>query len=391
MRRTRRRGCRDFIDQARRGTTFRCRAFHFGSGYTQHRQAPLRVHVEPRQVSRRRARSIAAVQRAQNVRSSPTSSPACSTIIRPTPRSRRHGAFVNDARTGTPCVGQFWDGVGRARRLHASRRRSRWWQRGPARAAARLRHRRRLERQQRVRDLGRGRRLARLRHADPDRRARGRCSALLMTRATCEAQARAPPGRARVHGHARGPARHPALRADLVGRQHDELAHAALEHPHGPDDEPVGHVQHRPRRRRLPRPGARRRAARALGAERRVQPALHHELVEGGRRGQHAVAAPAVLPIVRDCDPLALSADALPVHAVLARGANSASRCCGRCSTNFDDDPRAFDDSDDFMLGPNLLVASVVRARATRARGLSAASGPPAGSTSGPASTIAPV
>ena len=36
----------------RRARRFRSRAFHFGSGYTQPRQAPLRVHLEPRQVSR---------------------------------------------------------------------------------------------------------------------------------------------------------------------------------------------------------------------------------------------------------------------------------------------------------------------------------------------------
>ena len=66
------------------------------------------------------------------------------------------------------------------------------------------------------------------------------------------------PGRACFHRHACRSSGHPALRADMVGRQHDELAHAALESAHGPHDEPVRHVQYRSRHRRIrgpvPRP-----------------------------------------------------------------------------------------------------------------------------------------
>ncbi len=43
---------------------------------------------------------------------------------------------------------------------------------------------------------------------------------------------------------------------------------------------------------------------------------------------------------------------------------------------DFDDDPRAFDDSDDFMVGPNLLVASVVEPGQRRRR-VYLPSGPP--------------
>ena len=53
-------------------------------------------------------------------------------------------------------ISQFWDGEG-AHLDFTNPDGIAWWQRGPARAGARLRHRRRLERQQRIRVLGRGR------------------------------------------------------------------------------------------------------------------------------------------------------------------------------------------------------------------------------------------
>ena len=114
-----------------------------------------------------------------------------------------------------------------------------------------------------------------------------------MTRASFEAQARHQPGRGAVHRHARpGSPGHPALRADLVGRQHHQLGDAALEHPHRAADEPVGHVQRRPRRRRLRGPGPRSGALRALGAGLLPQSAHGDELLEGRRHRQRALAAP---------------------------------------------------------------------------------------------------
>ncbi len=69
----------------------------------------------------------------------------------------RAARSCSDAQTGAPCIGQFWDGEGAhvdfthpaGIALVAG---------GSAAAGARLRHRRRLERQQRIRDLGRLRR-----------------------------------------------------------------------------------------------------------------------------------------------------------------------------------------------------------------------------------------
>ena len=188
-----------------------------------------------------------------------------------------------------------------------------------------------------------------------------------MTRATAEAQAAHRPDE-RVYTVTRaGPPGIQRYAQTWSGRQHDELAHAALEPAHGADDEPVRHVQHRPRCRRLQRAGAGRRIARALGAERRVQPALHHELVEVGRRSEHAMAASRGDGADSRGDPLSLPPDAVSVHAVPARRTSAANRSCGPLCYEFEDDPRAFADCDDFMLGPQLLVANVVEPGAARA------------------------
>ena len=98
------------------------------------------------------------------------------------------GAFVNDARTGAPCVGQFWDGQG-AHIDFTHPEGIRWWQDGLSRAGARLRHRRRLERQQRIRDLGRLRASHGFGTPLPIERSRP-LHALLMTRATARRRQR---------------------------------------------------------------------------------------------------------------------------------------------------------------------------------------------------------
>ncbi len=115
---------------------------------------------------------------------------------------------------------------------------------------------------------------------------------MLMTEATAETATRVEARRAHLHDHARGRTRHSAHGANLVGRQHHQLAHAALESAHGADDEPVGHVQHRPRHRRLLRADARRGVADPLDAGLLPRAAHDHELVEGRRQRQHALAAP---------------------------------------------------------------------------------------------------
>src|SRR5947207_5471508 len=122
-----------------------------------------------------------------------------------------------------------------------------------------------------------------------------------------------------LFGYAGGSSRHPTLRPDLVGRQHDELAHAALEFADGPQHESLRHVQHRPRRWRIlwSRPGS--GIARALGAERRLQPTLHHELVEARRRNEYALASSESAGADTRGDSLSLSPDAVSVHAVPPR------------------------------------------------------------------------
>ena len=178
-----------FVDEARSSTTSRCSAFHFGSGYTQHRQAPLRVHLESRQVSRRRARPIADVRAPRHARRREPQAVPARRSSRVRARSPRRGAFVNDARTGAPCIGQFWDGDG----AHVDFTHPdgiRWWQEG-------------LRAQ--VLDYGidagwndnneyeiwdddgasHGFGTSRFRSS-----ARGRCSALLMTRATAKRRPR---------------------------------------------------------------------------------------------------------------------------------------------------------------------------------------------------------
>ena len=132
------------------------------------RQAALRVHVESRQVSRSAGRWSRQFEAAGvNARRQPQALPArrSSGVRRGRGASAASSSDARRRAVRRPVLGR----LGRARRLHAIPAGIAWWQRGLRRADPRLRHRRRLERQQRVRDLGRGRRVARLRRADADR------------------------------------------------------------------------------------------------------------------------------------------------------------------------------------------------------------------------------
>ena len=236
-------------------------AFHFGSGYssrgprryvfTWNRDKfpdPARADGEvprPRHAPRRQHQALPA-RRSPGLRRG-----ARAERLRARRRVRRAG--------GRPVLGRRR----RLPRLHRAGR-GRLVAAGPRRAAARLRLRHRLERQQRVRRDGRRRAVPRLRRgaaAAPGAPAAGAADDPRQLRG-----AGAPPSRrGPVLGHPRRVPRHPALCADLVRRQHHQLGDAALEHPHRPADEPVGHVQRRPRRRRLRRSGAGSRSCSCAG------------------------------------------------------------------------------------------------------------------------------
>ncbi len=247
----------------RRRCDFPLSSFPLRLGLHQPRQAPLRVHLEPRQVSpsRRRCSSASAMRACARW---PTSSPACSTTTRRSRRSQRRAASCARPKAAL-CLDPFWDGWG-AHLDFTPRERSRLV---AGRPAAR-----------RCSSMGfdagwndnneypiwneAGVTQAQGAHAaDPPLAAAARAADDAGHRRARSARAR-PSERIYTITRA-GPPGHPALRADLVGRQHHQLAHAALEPAHGADDEPVGHVQHRPRHRRLLRPGARCRTADRAG------------------------------------------------------------------------------------------------------------------------------
>ena len=317
----------------------------------------LRVHVESRQVPRSaRARSTR-FRRRDARRRQYQAMPA----RRPSGvwRRRRHVAHSSAMRRPVqPCVGQFWDG--RARRSISRIPKVSDGGRTLRGESARLRHRRRLERQQRIRNLGRRRRIARVRRGDPDRPFASTASTADDARDGRSA-GRASSRRARVHRHARGAAWNPALRADVVWRQHDELAHAALEPPHGSDDEPLRHIQHRATTSAAS-PGPSRMPELLV---RWVQsgmfsPRFIMNSWKVGRRDEHAVAASREY-----CRSFATGYGcATGCCRISTRSTggrrNSASRCCGPTFYDFEQDMQTFDDCDDFMCGPNLLVASVV-------------------------------
>ena len=84
----------------------------FRLGLQQHRSAPLRVHVEPQQVSRTGVRS-SSDSSTRRFDSSPTSSRACSTITRPSPKWP--GAALSSTRRRAPCRRSASSGTARAR------------------------------------------------------------------------------------------------------------------------------------------------------------------------------------------------------------------------------------------------------------------------------------
>ena len=110
--------------------------------------------------------------------------------------------------------------------------------------------------------------------------------------------------------------------------------------------------------------------------------ALHHELVEGGRRGQHAVAASGGAADRSRLDAPALPPAAVPVYAVLARAPLRRADAAADF-LRVRDDPEAFEDSDEFMLGPTCW--SHRSSSPARANVMSICpKGPPTGSISGP-------
>ena len=143
-----------------------CSAFHFGSGYTSIGRRRY-VFTWNRDKFPQPREAIDAFARA-GIRTVVNLKP-CLLDDHPSYAAvAARGAFVRDAQTGLPCVGQFWDGVGAqvdfthpgGHRLVAGE---------SAAAGARLRHRRGLERQQRIRGLGRFRHIGRIRRPDRDR------------------------------------------------------------------------------------------------------------------------------------------------------------------------------------------------------------------------------
>ncbi|CCD02506.1 exported protein of unknown function (plasmid) [Azospirillum baldaniorum] len=183
--------------------------------------------------------------------------------------------------------------------------------------AAGTRHRLDLERQQRVRDLGRRgglRRQRPWRHdgdaapgADPSDDPR-----------LASGPGGARPGQAPLPDLALRRAGPPALCADLVGRQPDELEDAALEPAHGARLQPVGAVRLRPRRRRLRRSPAGAGAADALDRAGGVVAALHHPFLERRRQRHRALDLSGAAAPGEGRARLAGAAGAAALHAAVA-------------------------------------------------------------------------
>jgi alpha-glucosidase len=138
------------------------------------------------------------------------------------------GAFVNHATTDRPCVGQFWDGVG-AHVDFTHPAGIRWWQQGLSKEL--------LDygilgwNDNNEYEIWDDDGAAWFRQRDSHQPLAATATAVDDARPSRRKRRTA--ARARIHGHPGGPARHPALRADVVGRQHDVVAYVALEHPHG--------------------------------------------------------------------------------------------------------------------------------------------------------------
>ena len=194
-------------------TAFRCDSFHFGSGYTSigNRRYVFNWNRDkfPDPAATMARLNAAGMQPVTNIKpclldDHPRLAEArASGILVAGRRDRRAGGRAVLGRPRLPC------------RLHQSRRAAQWWATASADALLDYGVDADVERQQRIRDLGRGR----------DRDGDGRpypqalarpAQALLMTKLAYETQAARTPGQAPLRHHARRRRRHRALRPDLV-------------------------------------------------------------------------------------------------------------------------------------------------------------------------------
>ena len=183
----------------------------------------------------------------------------------------------------------------------------------------RPRHRLNLERQQRIRNLGRRRTLPRLRHTHrhpphPPADAAAHDAKLLA------GAARTQPARTPLPHLAQRLPRPTTLRPNLERRQPHQLAYPQMEHPHGRGYEPLRHVPHRPRHRRLRRAKTRRRTLPALDPKRAAPAALYHPLLERRPHRQRTVDAPIHHRRSARRHPPALPPHPLPLHPAVAGG-----------------------------------------------------------------------
>jgi alpha-glucosidase len=277
---------------------------------------------------------------------------------------RAQGGFIHDAHSGQPVIEQFWDGVG----SHLDFTQPAvvaWWQNSLKSPGAGLRHRCRLERQQRIRRHGRRRPLARLRPAAADAP-----RAPAARPADDARQLRGPagprPGNTEpVYSVTRaGPPGPAALCADLDRRQHHQLGHCALEPAHRPADEPVGHVQHRPRRRRFRRPHTRPELF-----VRWVQACcLNPRMVMNSWKADGTTNVPWLHPEVTPHVAAAIRLRYLLMPylwSLFEQAHHHHAPIIRPTFYDFPDDDACYADCDDFMLGDALLVAPVVEAGAT--------------------------
>ena len=289
---------------------------------------------------------------------SPTSSPACSTIIPSSPTRWPTASWSRMRETGAAGRRAVLGWARLSSRFHQPRRDRLVAQRAEDHAA-RSRHRDGLERQQRVRDLGRGCGLRRLRPAVPAGAGAPGAGAAdeQVSRETQSAQR---PNERPYVDQPRRRSRHRPLRPDLVRRQLHRLEDAALEPAPGSRHEPVRPVQHRPRRRRLPWPEPGAGAALSLRRVLRAVAALRDEFLEGDGVVTLPWMYPDILPQVHEA--YALRYRLLPhIYAAMHRAAVAQCRRCGPLGMDFPDDARAEGRSGfSSMLGDGLLVAPVL-------------------------------
>jgi alpha-glucosidase len=118
-----------FIDRARE-EAIPVSAFHYGSGYSS--RGKRRFVFTWNRDKFPDAKALNAKFRAANIRLVANIKPCLLDDHPAYAEVAASGAFVHDAKTGTPCVGQFWDGVG-AHVDFTHPAGIRWWQQGLAR------------------------------------------------------------------------------------------------------------------------------------------------------------------------------------------------------------------------------------------------------------------